>query len=1169
MKRIIYLMLCLILLVSVVPIALADTTDPAQEQPASVVASGTCGANLNWTLSDSGEFKITGSGPMDDYSTYGVQPWADYRDQIKSVSLSSSQTTVGNFAFDSCKNLSSVWFPSSLTRIGAFAFNYDTSLKSISITGNIKTVDAGAFSYCTKLETVTIENGVEVLGEQAFMFCQTLESLEMPDSVKTLGKTCFQGCKALKNVRISPNIKVLPWLAFDSCNALEYVKIPAGVEELDNPFQRAASLSRVDLPNTVKKISNHSFPSTQPVDVYFFGTQSEWDAVTIQNGNFPSNVTVHVAGYCGDDLIWSLDGTVLNIVGTGDMYDYDWNYGYSVPWADALETITEVNLPEGMTSIGNYAFPSMSALTSFVIPSTVTRIGEWSMTGLSGVQELVLPEGIQKIGDGAFSGSGFTSVVLPDGLADGEIGIRAFEACTELEHVTLPNGMDSIPDEMFAYCHKLNHVMIPDSVTEIGDNAFFECLALTDITLPYRLTSIGFGVFGGCTALEGIELPRSIKEIGQYAFYGCSALKTINLGNVVRIFPNAFENCSSLQEISLSPIVKTIDEKAFLNSGLTDVWFSGTQVEWNAVTVADDAIPFDTEIHFVQKCGDDLYWKVEGKKLIITGSGPMYDYAEMYMWDETKIPWYGSRASITSVTLPNGITYLSTYSFNGFTSLVSISIPDSVKEIGYNLFAGCTKLSSVRLPKNIRVLADDDFRGCTSLQSIDLSASVTSIGDGCFYGCKALKTIDLRRVTWIGATAFEGCTSLGEVILTGDIIGVGGDAFKNCTALSRFVGPNSFNESYGCPFYGCTKLTSVTMRGEIPYQFFKDLTTLQTLTLTKSVDRISEEAFAGCTGLTDVYYVGTPMDKYDILEYPHAIKEGNDPLYSATWHYLTSETCRFAEGEVEYRGTTPYVICDKTPKTPFVQVEMEGAFPIDPELYTVTYSCNTQPGTGYASIAIDGAPFTIDLWFKIYMPATTTTTVANTDDGIQVSWTAVDGAAGYVIYRRAWSSTTDGWTTFERWNNTTATTWTDTKVYAGTRYQYGIKAYFTRRTDPVSGALIGGAMDNFNLGVVGPLKTTVRITTRVLKSVTPGTKQLTVKWAGSSVFTGYQVQIATDTGFTKNVKTEKIANMKTYQTTIKNLKANTTYYVRVRSYHVFNGMTYYGGWSNVLSAKTK
>ena len=125
-------------------------------------------------------------------------------------------------------------------------------------------------------------------------------------------------------------------------------------------------------------------------------------------------------------------------------------------------------------------------------------------------------------------------------------------------------------------------------------------------------------------------------------------------------------------------------------------------------------------------------------------------------------------------------------------------------------------------------------------------------------------------------------------------------------------------------------------------------------------------------------------------------------------------------------------------------------------------------------------------------------------------------------------------------------------------------------TDPVTGAQIGGNVgDNFNLGEVGPLKTTVRITTRTLNSVTAGTKQMTVKWSGSSVFTGYQIQYATDSAFTKNAVEVKITNPKTASYTVKSLTRGTTYYVRVRSYHEFNGMTYFGEWSNVLSCKVK
>ena len=262
--------------------------------------------------------------------------------------------------------------------------------------------------------------------------------------------------------------------------------------------------------------------------------------------------------------------------------------------------------------------------------------------------------------------------------------------------------------------------------------------------------------------------------------------------------------------------------------------------------------------------------------------------------------------------------------------------------------------------------------------------------------------------------------------------------------------------------------------------------------------------------------------------------------------------------DVEFSGKTPYSVYNGKAQTPGVIVKDENGRVIPASKYKVEYTENVKPGTAYIFVTFPNKDYTdCSVWFKIYLPATTSTTVKNVDNGIQISWKKVESAKGYVIYRRAWSLNGKGWTSFERWNNTTQTTWIDTKVYAGTRYQYGIKAYFN---DP---------MDNYNLGLVGPLKTTVRITTRVLNSVTPASKKLTVKWTGSSLFTGYQVQIATDAAFSKDLQTVTIADAKTYEKAITSLKAGTTYYVRVRSYHVFDSTTYYGQWSNVMNSKTK
>ena len=290
-------------------------------------------------------------------------------------------------------------------------------------------------------------------------------------------------------------------------------------------------------------------------------------------------------------------------------------------------------------------------------------------------------------------------------------------------------------------------------------------------------------------------------------------------------------------------------------------------------------------------------------------------------------------------------------------------------------------------------------------------------------------------------------------------------------------------------------------------------------------------------------------------------------------------TIEWNADDVQFKGTTAYVIDDGFAHTPRFVVKDENGALIDPSQYEYEYRENACAGTGYVLVTFkNGLSGTCRGSFKIYLPATAQTTVENTAEGIKLSWTPVEGAAGYVIYRRAWSSTTDGWTAFARWNNTTETTYLDGadashKVYAGTRYQYGVKAYFARRLDPIANVEIGGNVNepsgNYNLGIVGPLKTTVRITSRTLKSVTGGSKQLTVKWTGSAVFTGYDVQVATDADFTKNVKTVRIADPKTYETAIGGLKAKTTYYVRVRSYHTTDGMTYCGAWSDAKSAKTK
>ena len=206
-----------------------------------------------------------------------------------------------------------------------------------------------------------------------------------------------------------------------------------------------------------------------------------------------------VTGTCGDNLQWAYDTDTkaLTITGSGDMWDYGY-WGDHTPWAQVAVEITSLSLPDGLTSIGEYAFYYCHALTSITIPNSVTSIG-----------------------GGAFeSCSALTSITIPNSVTS--IGSSVFRSCHALTSITIPNSVTSIGGGAFESCSALTSIAIPNSVTSIGDYAFCYCSSLTSITIPNSVTSIGGSAFRGCSSLTSITIPNSVTSIGMYAFYECS-----------------------------------------------------------------------------------------------------------------------------------------------------------------------------------------------------------------------------------------------------------------------------------------------------------------------------------------------------------------------------------------------------------------------------------------------------------------------------------------------------------------------------------------------------------------------------------------------------------------------------------------------------------------------
>ena len=200
----------------------------------------------------------------------------------------------------------------------------------------------------------------------------------------------------------------------------------------------------------------------------------------------------------------------------------------------------------------------------------VTYQRTWSPRYANLTGDLVIPASVTydnitysvtSIDSSAFEGcTGLTTVTIPDSVTS--IGMSAFRACIYLTSVTIGNSVTSIGYYAFYGCAGLTTVTIPDSVTSIGNQAFLGCTGLTSVTIGNSVTSIGYYAFQGCTGLTTVTIPNSVTSIGNYAFYGCTGLTSVTIGNSVTSIGNyAFLVCRGLTEIhseaSVAPLLGT------------------------------------------------------------------------------------------------------------------------------------------------------------------------------------------------------------------------------------------------------------------------------------------------------------------------------------------------------------------------------------------------------------------------------------------------------------------------------------------------------------------------------------------------------------------------------------------------------------------------------------
>ena len=500
-----------------------------------------------------------------------------------------------------------------LTSIGSNAFSFCTNLTSIEIPNGVTYIDSDAFSYCSGLTSITIPNSVTSIGNNAFYYCRNLTSIEISNSVTSIGSSAFSSCSSLTSITISNSVTSIGSDAFYKCSGLTSI-----------------------------------------------------------------NYTGDIAQWCG--------------ISFSNSYSNPLDYGHNLYINNEL--VTNLIIPNSVTSIGSYAFYGCSGLTSVEIPNGVTSIGSGAFSGCSGLTSITIPNSVTSIGSSAFSGCiGLTSVYYTGDIAQW-CGISFSDNSS--------NPL-SYGHNLYINNELVTNLIIPNSVTSIGSYVFSGCSGLTSVEIPGSVTSIGSGAFSGCSGLTSITIPNNVISIGRDAFMGCSGLTSITIPNsVTSIGSDAFYGCS----------------------GLTSVYYTGDIAQWCGISfVYESSNPL--------YCGHNLYINNElVTNLIIPNS-------------VTSIGRYvfSGCSGLTSVEIPNSVTSIGDGAFYKCSGLTSITIPNSVTSIGSYAFYGCSGLTSITISNGVTIIYEYAFRYCSGLTSIEIPNSVAYIGGYAFSGCNSLEEV--------------------------------------------------------------------------------------------------------------------------------------------------------------------------------------------------------------------------------------------------------------------------------------------------------------------------------------------------------------------------------------------------------------------------------------------
>ncbi len=799
----------------------------------------------------------------------------------------------------------------------------------------------------------------------------------------------------------------------------------------------------------------------------------------------------------GHGLWWSYANGKLTIGGRGFMPDFNSN---SQPWNQLVNSITEIEVQNGVKSIGNYAFYNCTGLSEITIPDCVTSVagnafsgtGWWNsqsngivyldyiLLGVKGTcgQIVRIKDGTRVLANNAFYyNSQITRVTIPDSVKS--IGVYAFRGCTGLQSITIGNGVETIDYCAFYGCMGLTEITIPDSVTSIGDSAFSGCTGLQSVTIGDGVTTIGGNAFSGCTGLTEITIPDSVTSIGNSAFYGCTGIQSVTIGNGVTSIGNlAFYGCM----------------------GLTDVYYHGTKRTRNGITIgsSNDFLK-GAKWHYLTS--NAIEWKTlpdklqfqEGDTLDITGGviTAYYDYeiVEDEQLNRNMISGFDNTTvgeqPLTVTFEDKALTYIVTVSHvSGDATHENEVAPTCVDAGGYDEVVYCSYCGEELSREHVDVPA----LGHDLVHHDTKAATCTEIGWEAYDACS--------RCDY---STYVEIPALGHDLHHHDA--------KEATCTE--VGWEEYDACSRCDYSTYTELPAL---GHIPGEPVCENEVPPSYTTEGSYDEVVYCARCGVEIERHTY-------KIDRLPFECTLE----------WN---AEDVAFIDGK-------PCVAADGTAKTPRFTVKDSDGYVVNPRYYDYVYTNNVEIGTALITVTMkDGFSGVLYGTFEICSPTEIKTqpkaqTVAN---GKTAKFTVA--ALGKGVKYQWYYSTNNG----AKWTKWSGKTSASVSVAAsaktnGNLYRCEITKGDYRSTSKSAKLTVSGVKPRIT---AQPKKTTVAVgETATFKVVAAGTG-LKYQWYYSKDNGAKWVKWCGKTKASVNVTASAANNGTMYRCVVKNTKGSVT-----------------------------